>query len=53
VVVEKFCDDNLETAEDFKHTVQKMIASEEHTREQFPRGQQDNRGYDPRSNQGG
>jgi hypothetical protein len=30
---EKFYDDNPDTAEDFKHTVQKMIASEERTRE--------------------
>ena len=29
-----------------------MIASEEHTRERFPCGQQD-KGYNPRSNQGG
>ena len=29
-----------------------MIASQEHTRERFPCGQQD-RGYDPRSNQSG
>jgi hypothetical protein len=50
---EKFYDDNLETAEEFKCTVQKMIAFEEHTREPFPRGPQDNRGYDPRGNQGG
>ena len=49
---EKFYDDNLETAEEFKRTVQKMIASEERTRERFPCGQQD-KGYDSRSNQGG
>ena len=30
---EKFSDDNLETAKEFKRTVQKMIASEERTRE--------------------
>ena len=30
-----------------------MIASEERTCEQFPCGQQDNRNYDPRGNQGG
>ena len=35
---EKLCDDNAETAEDFKHTVQKMIASKEHTHERFPHG---------------
>ena len=29
-----------------------MIASEERTRERFPRGEQD-KGYDPRSDQGG
>lgn len=51
---ERFCDDNLETADDFKRTVQKMISSEERTREWFPnRNQQDNRGYEPRGNQGG
>ena len=32
--------------------VQKMIPFEERTREQFPHGPQD-KGYDPRSNQGG
>ena len=37
---------------EFKRTVQKMIASEERTHERFPCGQQD-KGYDPRSNQGG
>ena len=47
---EKFCDDNPETAEDFKHTVHKMIASEECTREWFPHGQPDNRNYDPKGN---
>ena len=36
---EKFCDDNPKTAEEFKHTIQKMIASEERTPERFPRGQ--------------
>ena len=36
---EKFYDDNLETAEEFKRTVQNMIASEERTPERFPRGQ--------------
>jgi len=30
---EKFCDDNPETIEEFKHIVQKMIASEERTGE--------------------
>ena len=30
---ENFCDDNLETAEEFKRMVQKMIASKEHTHE--------------------
>ena len=50
---ENFCDDNPETAEEFKRTVQKMIASKERTRERFPCDQQDNKGYDPRSNQGG
>ena len=30
-----------------------MIASEEQTRERFPRGQQDNKNYYPWSNQGG
>ena len=30
---EIFCDDNPETAEEFKRTVQKMIASKEHTHE--------------------
>ena len=50
--IEKLCDDNLEIAEEFKRTVQKMIASEECTHERFPHGQQD-KGYDPRSNQGG
>jgi hypothetical protein len=30
---EKFCDDKPKTAEEFKRTVQKMIASEERTRE--------------------
>ena len=49
---EKFCNNNPETVEEFKRTVQKMIASEERTREWFPRGQQD-KGYEPRSNQGG
>ena len=49
---EKFCDDNPETAKKFKSIVQKMIAFEERTREWFPHGQQD-KGYDPRSNQGG
>ena len=51
--VEKFCDDNPETAKDFKRTVQKMIASEERTHEWFPRTQQASRNYDPRGNQGG
>ena len=36
---EKLCDDNAETAEDFKHTVQKMIASKERIRKWFPHGQ--------------
>ena len=49
---EKLYGDNLETIEEFKHTVQKMIASKERTRERFARGPQD-KGYDPRSNQGG
>ena len=49
---EKSCDDNPETTEEFKRTIQKMIASEERTRERFPCGQQD-KGYDPRSNKGG
>ena len=49
---EKFCHDNPETTEEFKRIVQKMIASEERTRERFPRGEQD-KGYDPRSDQGG
>jgi hypothetical protein len=35
---EKFCDDNPETAEEFKRTVQKMIASKEYTCERFPHG---------------
>jgi hypothetical protein len=35
---EKFCDDNPETTEKFKRTVQKTIASEERTHERFPRG---------------
>ena len=51
--VEKFCDDNPEIAKDFKHTVQKIIASEERTHERFPCTQQDNRNYDPKGNQGG
>jgi hypothetical protein len=50
---EKFCDDNPKTAEEFKRTVQKMIAFEESTHERFPHSPQDNRGYDPRGNQGG
>jgi len=50
---EKLCDDNLKTAVDSKRTIQKMIASEERTHERFPLGQQDNRNYDPRGNQGG
>ena len=49
---EKFYDDNLETVDEFKRTIQKMVASEERTRERFPHGQQD-KGYDSRSNQGG
>jgi len=47
---EKFYDDNLETTEEFKRLVQKMIAFEERTHERFPCGQQDNKGYNPRSN---
>ena len=31
--LEKFCDDNPEIVEEFKRTVQKMIASKERTRE--------------------
>ena len=34
----KFCDDNPKTTEEFKRTIQKMIASEERTHEWFPRG---------------
>ena len=48
---EKFCDNNIETVEEFKRTVQKMIPSKERTHERFPRSQQD-KGYNPRSNQG-
>ena len=48
----KFCYDNPEIAKEFKHTVQKIIASEERTHKRFPRGPQD-KGYDPKSNQGG
>ena len=36
---EKFYDDNPETTEEFKHIVQKMIASKECTHEWFPHGQ--------------
>jgi hypothetical protein len=50
---EKLCDDNPKTDEEFKRTVQKMIAFEESTHERFPHSPQDNRGYDPRGNQGG
>ena len=34
-------------------TISIVYASEERTHERFPCGQQDNKGYDPRSNQGG
>jgi len=49
-----FYNDNAEIADDFKCTVQKLIASEERTQERFPDQQDnhDNRGNNNRGNQG-
>jgi hypothetical protein len=46
-----FVKSNRETAEEFRHTVKKMINSEERTKERFPdRNRQDNCSDDPRGN---